>query len=330
MNRLGLIVALGLVTGCVAGEDITHDPNTHAMGLVATYPGDQGIEQDSAVIFAEDFDHASSATLIDRFTNQKHPTSFSLVPDGPTKIPDGQSLRITSVGGLSTGGTLYKKLSKGYDLLYLRYYIAYPSGGTYHHTAAWLGGYNPPTDWPQGAAGIKPIGNDRFSIAAEPVDASDRLDFYTYWMGMRGGPTNYWGNLLIHDPALTITRDRWTCVEIMVKLNEPVTASNGELALWIDGTLVSHMGPGFPKGSWEGGIFTPSPSGAPFEGFQWRNDSALQLNWFHLQHYATKDPPGYVGQVLFDHVVLATSRVGCLQRDTRSSAELRTTNVTAP
>ena len=318
VNRLWLIVALALVTGCVAEREILHDPLADRAGLAAKYPGDQGIEQDSAVIFAEDFERAQLASLVGRFTNLKHPTSISIVRDSPPMSLGRTSLRMTSIGGVSTGGTLYKNLSKGYELLYLRYYIKYPSGGTYHHTSAWLGGYNPPADWPDRNAGIKPLGHDRFSIAAEPVDANDHLDFYTYWMGMRGGPTDYWGNFLIHDPTLTLTRDRWTCVEIMVKVNEPVTESNGELALWIDGTLLSHLGPGRPEGSWTGGIFTPSHVGKTFEGFQWRNDPALQLNWFMLQHYATKDPPGYVGHVLFDHVVLATSRIGCLSRDTRS------------
>ncbi len=318
VNRLWLMVALALVTGCVAEREILHDPLADGAGLAAKYPRDQGIEQDSAVIFTEDFEQAQLDSLVDRFTNLKHPTSISIVRDSPPMSLGLTSLRIASIGGVTTGGALYKNLSKGYDLLYLRYYINYPSGGTYHHTSGRLGGYNPAADQYQGKAGIKPLGHDYFSIAAEPVDANDRLDFYTYWMGMRGGPTDYWGNFLIHDPTLILTRDRWTCVEIMAKMNGPVTESNGELALWIDGILLSHLGPGLPNGSWTGGIFTPSQVGEPFEGFQWRNDSALQLNWFMLQHYVTKDPPEYVGHVLFDNVVLATSRIGCLSPDTRS------------
>ena len=43
------------------------------------------------------------------------------------------------------------------------------------------------------------------------------------------------------------------CVEHMVKLNNPVTASNGEHAIWLDGVKVSHLGQGFPNGSWTGG-----------------------------------------------------------------------------
>ncbi len=68
------------------------------------------------------------------------------------------------------------------------------------------------------------------------------------------------------------------CVEQMVKLNNPVTASNGEHAIWLNGVKVSHLGQGFPNGSWSGGIFTQNPAAAPFEGFQWRNNASLNLN----------------------------------------------------
>ena len=42
-----------------------------------------------------------------------------------------------------------------------------------------------------------------------------------------------------------VEKGRWIYVELMAKLNEPTSESNGELALWIDGKLVSHPGKGF-------------------------------------------------------------------------------------
>ncbi len=316
MRYLQLMLALGLLAGCARAPQpqgaLPPGPTTAAPRLAAQYQNDQDIDRDPAVVFAENFDRPRMEDLLIRFTNLKHPENISLVEDGPRWKTGQRALRITSVGGSNTGGGLYKQLSKGYDLLYLRYYVKYPSGGTYTHSSAWLGGYRPPSDWPQPHAGIKPNGNERFSIAAEPVNDSDQLDFYTYWRGMRGGPGGFWGNWLINDPWLVIQRDRWTCIEIMAKLNEPVAASNGELALWVDEGLVSHLRHGTPTGTWDGGIFTQNSGGEPFEGFQWRSHPDLALNWLWLLHYTTKDPPGYVGQVLFDHVVLATSRVGCL------------------
>ena len=86
------------------------------------------------------------------------------------------------------------------------------------------------------------------------------------------------------------------CVEQMVKLNNPVSASNGEHAIWVDGVQISHVGPGFPNGSWSGGIFTQNPAGTPFGGLRWRSDANLNLNYIWLQTYAPNDPAGLHGE----------------------------------
>jgi hypothetical protein len=59
--------------------------------------------------------------------------------------------------------------------------------------------------------------------------------------------------------------------------------------------------------------YMTGPGTTPFEGFQWRNNSNLRINFVNLGHYVTGDPDGYQGSVMFDQVVLATSRVGCIQ-----------------
>jgi hypothetical protein len=79
---------------------------------------------------------------------------------------------------------------------------------------------------------------------------------------------------------------------------------------------VSQLGQGFPNGTWSGGNFTQSASGSPFEGFQWRNDANLNLNWIWLQNYSPSDPVGVTSPMLFDHVVVAKSYVGCLASGT--------------
>ena len=56
--------------------------------------------------------------------------------------------------------------------------------------------------------------------------------------------------------------------------------------------------------------FHPSPTGDPFEGFQWRNVADLSINWVWLLHYVTQDPAGYEGKIWYDDVVLATSYIG--------------------
>ena len=280
-------------------------------GIAARYPRDAGIERDPDVIMTEMFERNSVSEVVRGWTNSQNTAGMSLSPDVPAASGGTRSLLMTSVGRTSTGGQLYKKLAPGHYQIFLRYYIKYASVGTYHHTGGWLGGYNPPTDWPQGGAGEKPTGSDRIQIGAEPANAALRFDLYTYWMNMRASPTGeYWGNTFIQNPSLVVRTDRWMCVEVMVKMNDPVSASNGEMALWIDGVQVIHLRPGVPLGRWSSNMFFPDPRGAPFEGFRWRSADSIDLNWIWLLYYTTGNTQGLVGKVWFDHVVVATKYIG--------------------
>jgi len=280
-------------------------------GLASAYPGDGGLGADPRVVFFENFESGTVAELSARWEDLNKASNLSLVSDVPQGSDGGRSLRIVSHAGVDTGGHVYTRLRSPQNRLYLRYYVKYASDGTYHHAGAWLGGYNPATAWPQGGAGVRPQGNDRFTVGFEPVGSELRWDFYAYWMRMRpDGRGAFWGNGFVQDAGLHVRPDQWTCVEVMIRVNDPVDSSNGELAAWIDGIQVAHLGPGFPNGTWSGGIFTPAPGGEPFEGFQWRNDPALAINFLWLQLYTTGDPPGHVGSMWFDQVVAATEYIG--------------------
>jgi len=178
-----------------------------------------------------------------------------------------------------------------------------------------MGGTNPPLSWPNPQAGVKPTGTDRFIAAAEqnPATTAGYFDHYDYWMDMhQSADGNYWGDMLLNNPNVRATPGVWTCVEQMVKLNNPTTSSNGEHAIWLNGVKVSHLGLGFPNGRWSGGIFTQDPTGTPFQGFRWRSDINLNLNWIWLQNYSPYDPAGFTGVMKFAHVVVAKSYIGCL------------------
>lgn len=77
-----------------------------------------------------------------------------------------------------------------------------------------------------------------------------------------------------------------------------------------DGQTVSRLGPGFPKGRWTWDSFLPDPNGAPFEGFRWRSEDDLNLNFLWLLLYITKAPPGHASRVWFDDVVVARDHIG--------------------
>jgi hypothetical protein len=286
-----------------------------ATGIAALYPGDAGIENHPDVVFVEKFEESTLTDLFNRWTDILNGPTMAFSVDVPPGSPGRRSLNIPWVGGgVSNGGHLYKLLAPAIDdVLHVRYYIKYPTSGRYAHEGIWMGGHNPPLTWPDPQAGVKPVGNDRFSAAAEQSDDALRFDHYDYWMNMRAAPDgSYWGNTLLNNPSVVGRAGQWLCVEQMVKLNNPVTASNGEHAIWIDAIKVSHLGPGFPNGSWTWGNFTQNSSGAPFEGFRWRNDPNLKLNWIWLQNYSPYDPSGFTSSIKFDHVVAARSYIGCL------------------
>ena len=131
------------------------------------------------------------------------------------------------------------------------------------------------------------------------------------------------------------TRDKWTCVEVMVKMNTSDSSYDGEEAFWIDGRLVDRWATGSHMGQWYSDHFrqygtdvyqlsgTVDSIPKPFEGFLWRRTDALKINQFELQYYLAhifendvkpSDPnipynPD-TARVEFDNVVLATRYIG--------------------
>jgi len=288
---------------------------SNAGSIAALYPGDVGIENHPDVVFVERFDEASLTALFSRWDDVHNPSMLTFTTDVPAGSPLAHALNIQWIGGQNDGGHLYRILSPGVDdVLYVRYYIKYPTTGKYHHEGIWFGGYNPPLAYPFPKAGIKPNGDDRFSASAEQSDDQSHFDFYDYWMNMHvAADGNYWGNSMTNIPSVKVANGVWTCVEHMVKLNNPVTASNGEHAMWLNGTKVSDVGLGFPNGFWSWITFTQDPTGSPFEGIRWRSTSALNINYLWLQNYSPDDPAGFTSSIKFAHVVAAKSYIGCLQ-----------------
>jgi hypothetical protein len=283
-------------------------------GIAALFPADVGIEGHPDVVFVENFEEPALTDVFARWTDIQSRSAQSFSPDVPPGSRGTRSLDVSWTGGSQATAGLYKLLSPGInDTLYVRYYIKYPTTGMYRHEGIWMGGNNPPIGFPNPQAGIRPAGNDRFIAAAEQVDDRSRFDHYNYWMNMRAAPDGmFWGNLLLNNRAAQVNVGGWTCVEHMVKLNNPTTAFNGEHAIWLNGVKVSHLGQGFPNGTWSNAIFTQNAAGSPFEGFRWRSDASLNLNWIWLLVYAPDDPSGFVGHIKYDHVVVAKSYIGCL------------------
>ncbi len=253
----------------------------------------------------------------------------------PKRAPDDTSLLMTHVGGKGNGAHLYRQLKPGYKKLHVRFYVKFDRDCYPIHHFFHVGGYNPATAWPQGGAGVRPRGDKRFTVGVEPHGKAWVWDYYTYWIEMGGSPPRgqTWGNSFIHDPKWKVARDQWICMELMLKMND-IGDSNGEMALWIDGKNVSRLGKGFPKGKWvfdkflpgqggdgvrwsdekKGPVYPTYPQGGqPFEGFHWRSDEHLNINFLWVLLYITKAPNDHVSKVWFDNIVVAKEYIGPIQ-----------------
>lgn len=226
---------------------------------------------------------------------------------GALKIVDGghtgkKCLEITATLEENTGGHLYKMLDPGLDRCYLRFYVKFEKEHDYIHHFVHLTGYNPATKWPQGGAGELPEGDKRFSTGIEPWGNWGKFEppgawhFYSYWCEMKKSKDDkYWGNSFAPDKPIQVERDKWICVEMMLKCNSYKDKSDGEQAFWIDGKLA-----------------------AKWDGFKWRTDPKLKVNGIWILYYITESAgqqnhvkePRKVNKVYFDDIVVARSYIG--------------------
>lgn len=262
-------------------------------GFAAKSKGDKGLRDDKRVVFVEDFEEPEFRK---RWMEVKEPSEkLRLVDDR-----GGKSLEIPSDLDKDTGGHLYRMLEKGLETAHLRFYVWFEPEHTYVHHFVNLMGYNPGTRWPQGHAGTKPEGHERFTTGIEPWGDWGRAkppgvwNFYSYWCEMKKAPDGkYWGNSFRPKPDVQVERGKWVCVEIMVKCNT-VGKADGEQAFWIDGKCAGRWG-----------------------GIRWRTAKELAVNGVCLSYYMTDrvsrsegQEPRKKNRVRFDDVVLATEYIG--------------------
>jgi hypothetical protein len=325
-----VIVVFGLLASVALPAPARAQATAVPSGIAAAYPGDRGITGHPHVIFAEDFEVPDVASLEKRWDTVRNPEVMSLSPDVPAGSAGRQSLLMSQRAELGTGGDLYTRLGEGHDRLYTRMYVRFAEDcEPVHHFGTCVGGNHPATPWPSVRAGQPTQGDKSFWVGIEPFGRQWQWDYYAYWCEMRGSPPRgqTWGNSFIHDESLQVRRGEWTCIEVMVR-------TNGELALWIDGRPVSHLGAGFPRGKWvfdkfypgqsgEGvrwdaargdrEYFTTAAEGDPFEGFRFRTVPELKTNFLWLYLYITQGTRGHANRVWFDDVVVATAYIGPLR-----------------
>lgn len=316
-------------TSCAQSDQID------TTGIASRYPGDLGIAKDPAVVFVETFEGSTIEAIGKRWDTVRDSDVMSLSRDVPKNSSGKQSILISQLAEKGTGADLYRQLGDGYEKLYTRMYVKFAEDcEPVHHFGTCVGGNNPATRWPSVRAGEPTKGDKSFWVGIEPFGKKWQWDYYAYWCEMRGSPPRgqTWGNSFTHDESRKVRKGEWVCIEVMVKMNK-VGDTDGELALWIDGRKVSHLGRGFPRGKWTFDKFLPGQEGEgvrwnitkgdreyfetakggdPFEGFRFRTTEKLNANFVWLYLYITKCTTGHANRVWFDDVVVAKEYIGPL------------------
>ncbi|HUU26961.1 MAG TPA: dockerin type I repeat-containing protein [archaeon] len=334
--------------GSSAGENSLLNENG---GISAKYPGDKGIEEDQAVVFHETFEEGTVRNLDERWTNISNEKSkvLDLVMESPPGSLGKRCLRMTATKGQNTGGHLWKLLEPGYDKLYARFYVKFSPDHPYVHHFVHMGAQWNSPPYPLGGAGSRPNGAISFSTGIdlgnrEKSDPPGAWFLYTYWCEMRsyetpeGEGSKFYGNPFAPPEPEQAPRDKWQCIEFMIKCNSAPDKHDGEQAYWVDGRLIGRFAPGTPEGTWlrdtfhTSGPYNTNPQ--PFEGFRWRTTNELKINTFWLLYYLASifeqdikpenpDIPynSEMGQVLFDDIVLATEYIGPIVTELPDSGE---------
>ena len=302
MRCVFLISIIGVI-GTAFANDPANLPNVAAKkalpsgsGLAAAFPGDTGLRGNADVIFAEDFESGVIGDGWDETGNPDGKVLQLVAPEGDAGLGK-RCLRVEAHLGKDTGGGLTKWFAPA-DPLFIRFYTKFDTACDYVHHFVTLRankGLRGGDKWTGfGKAGLKPEGSERFSTAIEPWGnwgksaPPGRWNLYSYWHEMeksKGG--KYWGVSFPVSDAPVIPRDRWICIEFMLKHNTP-GERDGEQAFWIDGALLGH-----------------------WQGINWRKTAQLKANALTLESYITdnwtKNP---VNVVSFDNVVIARRYIG--------------------
>jgi len=295
------------------------------VGIAAKYVRDIGIGTDPAVVFSENFE-SPLATFSALFTGGGL-SGITTSTDHATASGGLQSVRLIPNG---VNGTLYRQLPTNYDTLYMRYYVKY-LGNVSHHAGAYMGGYSPPSSFPQGDAGLKgvrPNGDKLFISAFEQQgqqgtgQPNTHLGTYNNWVDMQGPAFGglYFGRDMLVTENVPLNFGNWQCVEMRVKMNTTAAGHEGELQLWINDTQIQNFVPGSPVGAYDGTGNWVSGAGSGFPGLQWRDVLTYGINWIKLQNYSDV---GTFFDVLFDDLVVATSRIGCINMGLPAPRNLR-------
>ncbi len=278
-------------------------------GIASKYPGDAEIENDPAVLFADDFeDYRVTDDLSGRWDVVSNEEHLSINADEGF---EGKSLLMTITKRESPRATEISKLpDETQDVLFLRWYMKFDEGWLVPEGSVHNGGTISSRYYKNGQAtpGIRADGQNKFIVNFENEnsvgDSPGNFNVYVYWpeqgeqwgdhffpsgkvlpfSGTRSG-INTFGNEFSSHADFSPETGRWYCYEYMVKVNTP-GKRDGRIAFWIDGKLA-----------------------ADFPNLRLRDVEDLQIDRFGLNLYIAGNS-ARTNRKWHDNVVAATSYIG--------------------
>jgi len=283
------------------------------------------------VLFHSDFEHGMQGwTSYTQNTDQIAVLSDTGVAHAGTHyLRAAQVTRTQLAANQYISANAQVQLSKGVPELYWRFYARFVGQtATPHHWVRVGAG-----SWYDGLANTVPPGDQGFWYDLD-AHADHLLSFYAYWYQMHSGRCNdgtavpgcagdqgttyYYGNNFSPAGQTAFSPDTWLCIELRTKANT-VGNSDGALGLWVNDALVGEYVPGAPRGRWlRDNFYTWGPyfqDVQAFEGFDFRSSASVLPErvtldaYYELGTLPAEAPEAQV--ILYDDVVVATSRIGC-------------------
>jgi len=283
---------------------------TSGSGIASSYPGDQGIEADPAVLFADGFETYTQPSDLEsrwdavyqlnriRFATEQGRVRFG-AKSLEFEVPQ-QTAELSNA--------VDKILGEERDELYLRYYSRFEAPfdvvGSSHNGAMISASY-----FENGMAtpGVPADGTNKFLVNLEnwrgdaQTPSPGHLNLYVYHPEQRSQwgdhffPTGVvlpfssepgdFGPTFVPRPDVLPDLDTWYCYEYRVKANTP-GERDGQITVWVDGEL-----------------------SADFPNLRFRDIASLQIDRFGLQFHVGSNPNGETKK-WYDNVVAATSYIG--------------------
>jgi hypothetical protein len=280
MKRLKIMAVIGLI-----GILFFHLP-TDAIaeveyGLAAQYKNDEGIQDHYAVIAATGFE--SPQWAVDTFAYARDlPKGYGHTNDPLIVFSGNGSLEIQQTMGTHQPNEFTPTIAEN-DIIHVRWYRRYEAG--YDWTQHKMPGVYARIDEKQeGTPGIKPTGCDKYSCKLF-VDWDANPAFYSYHPDQKGNYGDHFKQNI--GTPIKLETERWYCFEMMLKSNTP-GQEDGELKMWIDGTLKGHV-----------------------EGLGFRTCDELKINEFTHSAYVGGNWTSERNQKLWDdNLVIATEYIG--------------------